>query len=205
MLSGTNSGVSNRTWQSALDAIIETKTCSTQDRWRRAANDKALDLIRGSVIIERQAEQLLVCLKAGTVSKNVHLRKLHNFCLSMNWLRGRSSRNASGRKCAFSQNTPSRSRNIKRSLTRKKNPEQRSFYELPWHLGGSRSDIAKLKEEDIDWPNQTATYERRKTGSAALIHFVPYRVILRRMPSAGLLLAYLQSLPFWPLAKHGKP
>ncbi|HTV62317.1 MAG TPA: hypothetical protein VMH30_07085 [Verrucomicrobiae bacterium] len=33
-----------------------------------------------------QAEQLFACLKAGTVSTNVHLRKLHNFCLSMNWL-----------------------------------------------------------------------------------------------------------------------
>src|ERR1700722_10287044 len=85
-LSGTDSGVSTRTWQNALDAIVETKSGSTQDRWRRAAKETALDLIRDRVIIETQAEQLLSCLKAGTVSTNVHLRKLHNFCLSMNWL-----------------------------------------------------------------------------------------------------------------------
>jgi hypothetical protein len=36
-LAGTDSGVSTRTWQNALDAIVETKSGSTQDRWRRAA------------------------------------------------------------------------------------------------------------------------------------------------------------------------
>jgi hypothetical protein len=45
-----------------------------------------LDLIRHRVIIETQAEHLFTCLKAGTVSTNVHLRKQPNFCLSMNWL-----------------------------------------------------------------------------------------------------------------------
>jgi hypothetical protein len=75
-LAGTDSGVSTRTWQNALDAIIETKSGPTQDRWRRAAKEKALDLIRHRVIIETQAEHLFACLKAGTVSTNVHLRKL---------------------------------------------------------------------------------------------------------------------------------
>jgi hypothetical protein len=42
--------------------------------------------IRYRVILETQAEHLLACLKAGTVSTNIHLRKLHNFCISMNWL-----------------------------------------------------------------------------------------------------------------------
>jgi hypothetical protein len=85
-LAGTDSSVSTRTWQNALDAIIETKSGPTQDRWRRAAKEKALDMIRRRVIIETKAEHLFACLKAGTVSTNVHLRKRHNFCLSMNWL-----------------------------------------------------------------------------------------------------------------------
>ena len=34
-LAGTDSGVSNRTWQNALDAVIDTKSGSTRDRWRR--------------------------------------------------------------------------------------------------------------------------------------------------------------------------
>jgi hypothetical protein len=51
-LAGTDSGVSTRTWQNALDAIVETKGGSTQDRWRRAAKETALDGIRNRVIIE---------------------------------------------------------------------------------------------------------------------------------------------------------
>ena len=50
-LAGTDSGVSNRTWQNALDAIVETKSGSTQDRWRRAAKETALDGIRDRAII----------------------------------------------------------------------------------------------------------------------------------------------------------
>src|SRR5215470_9813052 len=66
-LAGTDSGVATRTWQNALDTIIESKSGSTKDRWQRAAKEKALDFIRRRVIIETQAEELLACLKAGTV------------------------------------------------------------------------------------------------------------------------------------------
>ena len=69
-LAGTDSGVATRTWQQALDAIVETKSGSTQDRWRRAAKETALDSIRNRVILETQAEHLFACLKAGTVSTN---------------------------------------------------------------------------------------------------------------------------------------
>jgi hypothetical protein len=85
-LAWTDSGVATRTWQNALDALIGTKHGPTKERWVRAAKDKALDGIRHKTIIESQAENLFQALKAGTFSTNVHLRKLNNFCLSMNWL-----------------------------------------------------------------------------------------------------------------------
>jgi hypothetical protein len=85
-LAGSDSGVASRTWQNALEVLVETKHGPTKERWLRAANEKPLDLIRNKVIIETQAEHLLDCIKTGTVSTNVHLRRLHNFCLSMNWL-----------------------------------------------------------------------------------------------------------------------
>jgi len=90
-LAGTDSGISTRTWQDAFNAIIEYKRGTTQDRWRRGARQKAFDLIHRLVIIETQAEQLLACMKAGTVSTNILLRELHNFCLAMNWLAWMSS------------------------------------------------------------------------------------------------------------------
>lgn len=194
-LAGTDSGVSTRTWQNALDAIVATKSGSTQDRWRRAAKETALDGIRDRVIIETQAEQLLACLKAGTVSTNVHLRKLHNFCLSMNWLPWPLIPKRLWPEVRFQ---PKRAITIEEHqliIEREKNPERRNFYELCWHLGGSQSDIANLKAEDMDWPNQTIAYARQKTGSLAMIHFgEDIEAILRRLPAVGPLFPYLQSV-----------
>ncbi|HNW06940.1 MAG TPA: tyrosine-type recombinase/integrase [Verrucomicrobiota bacterium] len=194
-LAGTDSGVSTRTWQNALDAIIESKTGSTKDRWQRAAKEKAMDLIRDRVIIETQGEQLLACLKAGTVSTNVHLRKLHNFCLAMNWLPWPIIPKRLWPEVRFQ---PKRAITIEEHqliLEREKNPERRSFYELCWHLGGSQTDIANLKAEDIDWGNRTIAYTRQKTGSLAMIHFgEEIEAVLRRLPDTGPLFPYLQSV-----------
>lgn len=85
-LAGTDSGVSQRTWQHALEALTATKRGANHRRWRSAGNDRAFDLIRDKVIIETQAEALLKVLRSGTVSTNIYLRRLHNFCLDMNWL-----------------------------------------------------------------------------------------------------------------------
>ena len=80
-------------------------------------------------------------------------------------------------------------------IDREKNPERRSFYELCWHLGGSQTDIANHKAEDIDWPNQTIAYARQKTGSLAMIHSGPdIEAILRRLNATGYLFPYLQTV-----------
>src|SRR5258707_15214875 len=49
-LAATDSGVSTRTWQNALDAIVEPKTGSTKDRWCRAPKEAAFDGLRNLVI-----------------------------------------------------------------------------------------------------------------------------------------------------------
>jgi len=194
-LAGTDSGVSTRTWQQALDAIVETKSGSTQDRWRRAAKETALDSIRNRIILETQAEHLLACLKAGTVSMNVHLRKLHNFCISMNWLPWPLIPKRLWPEVRFKDKRAITIEEHQLIIEREMNPERRSFYELCWHLGGSQTDIANLKTEDIDWPNQTIAYARQKTGSLAMIHFGPdIETILRRMNATGYLFPYLQSV-----------
>jgi hypothetical protein len=66
-LAGTDSGVATRTWQNALNALLETKHGATMERWVRAAKDKALNVIRNKTIIE-------TAIKSGTVSTKVHLR-----------------------------------------------------------------------------------------------------------------------------------
>ena len=85
-LAGTDNGVATRTWQNAIVSLTNTKHGANQDRWRIAARDKALAPLMPKIIIETPGEALLNVLQAGTVSTNVFLRRLHNFCVDMNWL-----------------------------------------------------------------------------------------------------------------------
>jgi len=78
--------ICKRTWQSVMNEIVLTKKNDLRARWDRAVKDKALELIRGRTLLETRAEHFLEVLRPGTVSTNVHLRKLHNFALDMNWL-----------------------------------------------------------------------------------------------------------------------
>lgn len=193
-LAGSDSGVATRTWQDdALNVIVESKQGSTQKRWRSAAKEKALDGIRHRVIIETQAEHLLACLKAGTVSTNVHLRKLHNFCLSMNWLPWPIIPKRLWPEVRYQTRRAITLEEHRLIIEREKNPERHDFYELCWHLGGSQTDIANLTAKDIDWPNQTIAYHRQKTGSLAMIHFrEAIAEVLGRLPSTGPLFPHLR-------------
>jgi len=85
-LAGTDNGITTRTWQQAIEAITNTKQGTNQHRWKTAAKDKAFVPLLPRVIIETPAELLLQVLENGTVSTNVFLRRLHNFCMDMNWL-----------------------------------------------------------------------------------------------------------------------
>jgi hypothetical protein len=48
--------------------------------------DKAFAPLMPRIIIETSGELLLKVLQTGTVSTNVFLRRLHNFCVDLNWL-----------------------------------------------------------------------------------------------------------------------
>src|SRR5580698_5671936 len=75
-----------RTWQNALDALIDTKLSNNQARWKTAAKVQALAAVLSRVDVETLGEVLVQVMKAGKVSTNVYLRRLHNFCVDMNWL-----------------------------------------------------------------------------------------------------------------------
>lgn len=79
-------GISTRTWLQALEALAGTKQGANQLRWKTAAKDKAFVPLLPRVIIETPGELILKVLETGTVSTNVFLRCLHNFCVDMNWL-----------------------------------------------------------------------------------------------------------------------
>src|ERR1035438_1651908 len=84
-LAGTDNGIATRTWQQAIESLTNTKQGANQHRWCTAARDKAFVPLLPRVIIETPGELLLRVLQAGTVSTNVYLRRLHNFCVDMKW------------------------------------------------------------------------------------------------------------------------
>jgi integrase len=170
-LAGTDSGVSSRTWNDALTSLVETKHGSTRERWQRAAKDKALDGIRHKTIVETHAESLLQALKVGTVSTNVHLRKLHNFCLSMNWLPWPLIPKKFWPEIKFKDKRAITWKEHQAVVARELNPERKAFYRLAWHLGASQTDLACLEAENVDWEHNVISFTRRKTGSIAIMRF----------------------------------
>lgn len=138
------------------------------------------------IIVETQADLLLQVLKEGTVSTNVHLRKIHNFCLDMNWLPWGILPKKQWPKVRYKEKRSISSEEHQRILVRESNPERRAFYELCWHFGGSQGDISSLKAEDIDWTNRAIGYHRKKTEVPAILFFgEDVESILHSLPTTG--------------------
>jgi integrase len=194
-LAGSDNGMKTRTWQNALDALIGTKKGANKERWLRVAKDKALAPLLPNVIIETQGELLLRILQCHKVSTNVYLRRLHNFCVDMNWLPW---------PLVPKRQWPPVEYKEKRAITlaehlaivaRENNPERKAFYKLAWYLGASQSDLAFLNAEDVDWRNILISYERMKTGTVAIMRLdEDMKEILRDLPGEGPLFPYLRSV-----------
>jgi len=187
-LAASDSGVASRTWQSALQALIETKRGSTRERWGRAARDSALASLLPRKVIETQAEHFLTVLNAGSVSTNVHLRKLHNFCLDMGWRPWPVLPKRQWPSVEFKEKRAITAQEHQAIIAREPNEETRSFYELLWHLGESQTDVATLTAENVDWGNRVVTYTRHKTSALSQLHFGDQAAaVLSRLPRNGFL------------------
>ena len=184
--------VSVRTWQNVLDEIIGLKTGSTQDRWKSAAKDKAFVPLLQRVLIETQAEHLLSVLRAGTVSTNAFLRKVHNFAVDMNWLPATVIPRRQWPAIHYKEKRAITLEEHQLIIAAEVNPERKTLYQLCWHLGASQGDIASLKGEDVDWQNGTVSFTRKKTGVPVLIHLGAEALnLFKDLPSEGALFPYL--------------
>ena len=191
-LAGSDSGVATRTWQQAMEALVAAKQGANQLRWQGAIKDRAFGPIRGLIIVETRAEQLLAALTAGTVSTNVFLRKLHNFCQDMNWLPWPIIPKRQWPAVVYGAKRAITWAEHQAILEREQNPERKAFYQMAWHLGTSQSDLAALRAEDIDWDHRVIGYARKKTGSIAQIHFgQEVTDILATLLKEGWLFPYL--------------
>jgi len=194
-LAGSDNGIKTRTWQQAIEALTNTKKGTNQHRWKTAAKDKALAPLLPKVIIETQGETLLKVLQMGTVSTNVYLRRLHNFCVDMNWLPWPLVPKRQWPAVEFKEKRSITLVEHQAIIAREQNPERKAFYKLAWHLGASQSDLAFLEAENVDWDNHVISYKRMKTGTVAIMRMdEDMEEILRDLPGSGPLFPYLRTV-----------
>src|SRR5581483_4838792 len=131
----------------------------------------------------------------GTVSTNVFLRRVHNFALDMGWLPWPVVVKRQWPAIEFKEKRAITLEEHCRIIGREQNPERKAFYQLAWHLGASQSDLAFLEAENIDWEHHAISFERKKTGSVAILR-LDYVVeeILRDLPGSGPLFPYLRKV-----------
>ncbi len=194
-LAGSDNGMTTRTWQNAIEALMNTKQGPNQHRWKTAAKDKAFAPLLPQVIIETKGEMILKVLQMGTVSTNVYLRRLHNFCVDMNWLPWPLVPKRQWPAVEFKEKRAITLAEHLAIVEREQNPERKAFYKLAWYLGASQTDLAELNAEDVDWENNVISYARCKTGSIAIMRLdEDMAEILRDLPGSGPLFPYLRTV-----------
>ena len=180
--------LATRTWQTVMEQITATKHGSTQARWQTAIRDQALEGLRQRRLIETSAEHFLAALRAGTVSTNIYLRRIHHCAVAMHWLPWPVLPKRQWPPIQFKAKRAITLEEHRKILAREQNPAKRAYYGLLWHLGGAQTDIATLKAEDIDWERKTIAYRRCKTGAVSLISFGDeVAAILKTLPTTGVL------------------
>lgn len=194
-LAGSDNGMNTRTWSHAMTELMNTKHGPNKERWQRVAKDKALVPLLPKLIIETKAEHFLEAIKTGTVSTNVYLRRLHNFCVDMNWLAWPLIPKRQWPAVRYKEKRAITLEEHQKVITVEVNPERKVFYQLCWHLGGSQGDIALLKGDDVDWTNGTVSFFRKKTGVPVLVHLGKEALsLLKDLPAEGLLFPYLANV-----------
>ena len=188
-LSASDPEAGTRTWQRVMEIMGQSRQGPTLARWQSATKDAAFDLLRNTPLLATRPEQIFAVLKAGTVSTNIFLRRMHNFALGMGWL---------PRPVIPRKQWPAIEHKEKRGITAEehqkilageRDAEWRAFYELLWFVGGAQSDVATLRAEDIDWSLRVISYDRMKTGALVQLRFgEQMTALLRSLPSTGPLL-----------------
>ena len=196
--------VATRTWRKALDAVIVAKRAGSANRhrWETFQKDKAIQPLLKLVLLETRTEQVLDAVLRGTVSTNVYLRRLQNFCIGMNWLPWPILPQKLWPPVKHKSKRAITHEEHKMIIARENNEERRKFYELLWELGGAQSDVAWLEAEDIDWSDWTICYNRKKLAGLNETEIKPPLIkfgkrcaaLLRSLPERGPLFRYLRSV-----------
>jgi len=192
-----------RDWQTAMDELIKLKHGSNQRRWQTAIKEKSFDSLRTLPILETRAEHFLRVLNIGTLSTNNYLRRLHNFAQDMDWLPWPVLPKRQWPRIRYKEKRAVTRAEHDLILSRETNSEMIAFIWCCWHLGGSQSDVARLKAEDIDWNTRVVSFFRSKSGTAQIVHFGDQlAAVLSRLPKAGFLFPWLTAMDEKHRASH---
>jgi len=161
-LLGSDSAIARRTW---WDASLRSRkrNSAPMDRWLTAQKDKACQPLWPRRIIETQGEELLKCIRAGCTSTNNHLRRLHNFCVDMNWLPWPLIPKRQWPAVRYKERRAITWDEHSRIVAREGNAERKGLLPTRVASGGLPRRSAALHGEDVDWASGTITYVRMKT------------------------------------------
>ena len=194
-LAAADANFVKRTWREVMAEFVKTKNGKNRIRSERAVVETAFDLIRDLVVIETRADHFLRVLALGGVSTNNYLRRFHNFALDMGWLPWPVLPKRQLPPIHYKEKRAVKREEHDLILSRETNQEMRAFLWCCWHIGGSQSDVAHLKAEDVDWRNRVVSFFRAKTSVAQVIHFGNgLAEVLRDLPSEGLLFPRLAAI-----------
>jgi integrase len=191
------------TYQLVLDFIAWRSSQVKPSSGKVVTKNTALCDVRIMSVIMREAMRREFSegkvLQLGTVSTNIYLRRLHNFCLDMNWLPWPLIPKRQWPAIRFKEKRAITWDEHCQIVVREKNPERKAFYQLAWHLGASQSDLAHLQAEDVDWSARIICFVRMKTRwrnqQPPQIRFgQEVEAILGTLPKSGPLFPNLQNV-----------
>ncbi len=198
-LSVSDPEMTQRNWQTVMDAFAQSGGPLTLMRKKSAMKDAAFDLIRHKKLIDTTGEDILKVLGLGGISTNMFLRKIHNFALDMDWLP----------KIVLPKKLWPKVRHQKRRaitldehfriIDRERNSERRLYYDFLWETGASQGDAARLSAEAIDWRENILVIYRKKLAGQdqppAKVRIGPrLEGIVRKLPAQGYFFPYLNSV-----------
>lgn len=192
-------GIGKRNWQYVMDALMQSKATSTventSDRYESAFNEKPFEALRSLIVIETRPETILKVIQSGTISTNIFMRRLHSFALGMGWLPWPIISYKQWPRIRFQPRRAVTAEEAANLVETEKNAEWRAFLQMLWHIGAAQVDMAAMTADNIDWPNKTIAYYRKKTGQLAIQRFgSEVEAILKDRPSSGLLFPHFSKI-----------
>ena len=196
-LRGGDPDAASHTWRGVIEECLKCKKrkLPTQKRIENASKDKALIPLLDHPVSETKATDLFEVIRTGGVATNVFLRRFHNFALELGWLHKPILSKSFWPDVEYKPKVAITAEQHQAILARETNSERRAYYQLCWFLGGSNSDVALLKPENIDWETRTVTFVRLKTEAVCHIGFgTECAAVLMRLPQSGFLFPYLSTV-----------